>query len=79
VKFGGRFVDLLPVPRASMLQSWTTPPNGQRYDPGMTVVVVILALVLFYWIIRKAVRDGMRDAWKRRSRETGGTMDDSRG
>jgi hypothetical protein len=53
--------------------------HGDRYDPGMSVVVVPLALVLFYWIIRKAVRDGMRDAWKRRSRETDRTTDDARG
>jgi hypothetical protein len=46
---------------------------------GMSVVVVILALFVFYWIIRKAVRDGMRDAWKRRSRETGRTEDDTHG
>jgi hypothetical protein len=45
----------------------------------MSVVVVILALFLFYWIIRKAVRDGMRDAWKRQSRETGQTRDDTYG
>ena len=43
----------------------------------MSVVVVILALVLFYWIIRKAVRDGMHDAWKRRHRETGRAEDDT--
>jgi uncharacterized membrane protein len=47
--------------------------------PGMSVVVVILALVLFYWIIRNAVRDGMHDAWKRRDRETGRAEDDTHG
>jgi hypothetical protein len=45
----------------------------------MSVVVAILALFVFYWIIRKAVRDGMRDDWKRRSRETGRTKDDTYG
>jgi hypothetical protein len=45
----------------------------------MSVVAGLVVLFLFYWIIRKAVRDGMRDAWKRRSREAAQPKDDIHG
>jgi hypothetical protein len=72
----------LAAPGACQEEDWAgylPRSHADRYDPGMSVVGVALALVLFYWIIRKAVRDGMRDAWKRRSRETGRTTDDTCG
>jgi hypothetical protein len=36
-------------------------------------IIELIAVLVLYWAIRLAVRHGMHDAWKRRSRETGRT------
>jgi hypothetical protein len=36
-------------------------------------IIELIAVLVLYWTIRLAVRHGMHDAWKRRSRETGGS------
>jgi hypothetical protein len=37
-------------------------------------IIELIAVLVLYWTIRLAVRHGMQDAWKRRSRrETGRT------